>query len=150
MSPGQPQHHGGPLGLTKSRRRTASLPFDPADAGLSARPSDPALRCSTDMKLDASWYADKEWRGFVLHDARHDLEDRHVFVTWVAGISHYPAAVDLPDFAPGSDLVLRPEPETRSIRTRSACGTPAARSRSGSCLPSSSVIYRACRRSFTD
>ena len=59
------------------------------------------------MKLDASWYADKEWRGFVLHDARHDLEDRHVFVTWVAGISHYPAAVDLPDFAPGSDLVLR-------------------------------------------
>jgi HIRAN domain len=63
------------------------------------------------MKLDASWYADKEWRGFVLHDARHDLEDRHVFVTWVAGISHYPAAVDLPDFAPGSDLVLRPEPD---------------------------------------
>jgi HIRAN domain len=63
------------------------------------------------MKLDASWYADNEWRGFVLHHARHDLEDRHVFVTWVAGISHYPAAVDLPDFAPGSDLVLRPEPD---------------------------------------
>jgi len=63
------------------------------------------------MKLDASWYADKEWRGFVLHDARRDLEDRHVFVTWVAGISHYPAAVDRPDFAPGNDLVLRPEPE---------------------------------------
>ena len=63
------------------------------------------------MKLDASWYADKEWRGFVLPDAPRDLEDRHVFVTWVAGISHHPTAVDLPDFAPGSEVVLRPEPD---------------------------------------
>ena len=63
------------------------------------------------MKLDASWYADKEWRGFVLRDAPRDLEDRHVFVTWVAGISHHPTAVDLPDFAPGSEVVLRPEPD---------------------------------------
>ena len=71
------------------------------------------------MKLDASWYADKEWRGFVLRDAPRDLEDRHVFVTWVAGISHHPTAVDLPDFAPGSEVVLRHEPEdpspTRSV-----------------------------------
>jgi HIRAN domain len=74
-------------------------------------PPTPALRCSTDMKLDASWYADKEWRGFVLHDARRDLEDRRVFVTWVAGISHFPAAVDRPDFAPGNEVVLRSEPD---------------------------------------
>ena len=65
------------------------------------------------MKLDASWYADKEWRGFVLHDVRRDLEERHVIVTWIAGISHYPAAVDLPDFAPGSEVVLRPEPDNQ-------------------------------------
>jgi hypothetical protein len=79
------------------------------------------------MKLDASWYADKEWRGFVLHGARHDLEDRHVFVTWVAGISHHPAAVDLPDFAPGSEVVLRPEPDNASdpnaVGVWNACGT---------------------------
>jgi hypothetical protein len=48
---------------------------------------------------------------FVLHDARRDLEDRRVFVTWVAGISHYPAEVELPDFAPGSEVVLRSEPD---------------------------------------
>lgn len=90
-------------------------------------PSTPALRCSTAMKLDASWYADKEWRGFVLHDARRDLEDRHVFVTRVAGISHYPAAVDRPDFAPGNDLVLRPEPDNpfdpKAIGVWNASGT---------------------------
>lgn len=62
------------------------------------------------MKLDASWYSDKEWRGFVLHDTRRDLLERHVFVTWVAGMSYYPAAADLPDFAPGREVVLRPEP----------------------------------------
>jgi HIRAN domain len=63
------------------------------------------------MKLDASWYADKEWRGYVLLDRRSDLLDRHVFVTWVAGISHYSAAADLPDFGPGNEVVLRAEPE---------------------------------------
>jgi hypothetical protein len=63
------------------------------------------------MKLDASWYADKEWRGYVLLDRRSDLLDRHVFVTWIAGISHYSAAADLPDFEPGNEVVLRPEPD---------------------------------------
>jgi hypothetical protein len=86
----------------------------------------------------------------VLHDARHDLEDRHVFVTWVAGISHCPAAVDLPDFAPGSDLVLRPEPDNpfdpNAIGVWNASGAVQV----GHRLPSSSVIYRACQRGVTD
>src|SRR6266508_814085 len=55
-------------------------------------------------------------------------------------ISHYPAAVDLPEFAPGSEVLLRPEPDNRSTRTRSASGTPAAASRLDICLPSSFVI----------
>jgi hypothetical protein len=63
------------------------------------------------MRLDASWYSDAEWRGFVLHDGHRNLLDRHVFVTLVAGISHYPDAADLPEFAPGSEIVLRPEPD---------------------------------------
>ena len=78
------------------------------------------------MKLDASWYADKEWRGFVLHDARRDLEDRHVFVTRVAGISHYPAAVDRPDFAPGnvsSSAPSRITVRSQGDRRRNASGT---------------------------
>ena len=83
------------------------------------------------MKLDASWYADKEWRGFVLHDAGHDLEDRHVFVTWVAGISHYPprstsqTSHRVAISSSGRNRI------TRSIRTRSASGTPAARFKVG-------------------
>jgi HIRAN domain len=90
-------------------RRTASLPSDPADAGLSPRPSDPSLSCSTGMKLDACWYSDEEWRGYVPLVRRRDLLDHHAFVTWVAGITHHSDAADLPDFAPGSEVVLRPE-----------------------------------------
>jgi hypothetical protein len=52
-----------------------------------------------------------EWRGFVLQDRRSDLLEQHVFVTLVAGISHHPDAADLPDFAPGDDIVLRPQPD---------------------------------------
>jgi hypothetical protein len=63
------------------------------------------------MELDAIWYTDEEWQGFVHRDGRRDLLDRHVFVTWVAGISHFPDAADLPDFAPGSDILLQPEPD---------------------------------------
>jgi len=93
------------------------------------RPVPPTLSlcCSNGMKLDACWYSDEEWRGYVLHDRRRDLLDRHVFVTSVAGISHYPAAVDLPDFAPGSDLILRPEPDNpfdpKAVGVWNASGT---------------------------
>jgi hypothetical protein len=79
------------------------------------------------MKLDACWYSDEEWRGYVPLDRRRDLLDRHAFVTWVAGITHYPAAVDLPDFAPGSEVVLRPEPDNQfdpsAVGVWNACGT---------------------------
>jgi len=62
------------------------------------------------MGLDAWSYADDEWRGYVLVDSVTDLLVRHVFVTWVAGL-HFPNAAEHPDFAPGRDLVLRPEPD---------------------------------------
>jgi len=101
----------GPLGAAGALAARRACHLTLPTRGYRPVPPTPALRCSTDMKLDASWYSDKEWRGFVLHDARRDLLERHVFVTWVAGISHYPAAVDLPDFEPGSEVVLRPEPD---------------------------------------
>ena len=63
------------------------------------------------MELDAWSYADEDWRGFVLVDSRDELLDRHVFVTWVAGESHYPDALGHAEFAPGSPLVLRHEPD---------------------------------------
>jgi HIRAN domain len=63
------------------------------------------------MELDAWSYADEEWRGFVLIDSRDELLDRHVFVTLVAGESFYPEALGHADFAPGSPLVLRHEPD---------------------------------------
>jgi hypothetical protein len=63
------------------------------------------------MELDAWSYAGEDWRGFVLVDSRDELLDRHVFVTWVAGESHYPDALGHADFAPGSPLVLRHEPD---------------------------------------
>jgi hypothetical protein len=63
------------------------------------------------MELEASWYEDDEGRGYVLADPVSDLLEQHVFVTWVAGIFHYPDAVDHPDFAPGSEIVLRPDPD---------------------------------------
>ena len=63
------------------------------------------------MELDAWSFADEEWRGFVLVDSRDELLDRHVFVTLVAGESFYPDALGHADFAPGSPLVLRHEPD---------------------------------------
>jgi hypothetical protein len=63
------------------------------------------------MELDASWYADDEWRGYVLHDRISDLLDRHVFVTWVAGLPHFADAAQHLDFAPGGEITLTPEPD---------------------------------------
>lgn len=63
------------------------------------------------MELEASWYADDEWRGYVLHDRVSDLLDRHVFVAWVAGLMHFPNAAQRPDFTPGREVALIPEPD---------------------------------------
>jgi hypothetical protein len=63
------------------------------------------------MELEASWYADDEWRGYVLHDRVSDLLDRHTFVTWVAGLMHFPDAAQRPDFTPGREVALIPEPD---------------------------------------
>ncbi len=94
------------------------------------------------MKLDAWWYSDEEWRGYVPLDRRRDLLDHHAFVTWVAGITHYPAAVDLPDFAPGSEVVLRPEPDNPfDPNAVGVYGSPLR----GLCLSSLSTPYRPTR-----
>ncbi len=63
------------------------------------------------MELQASWYSDGEWRGYVPHEQQSYLRDRHMFVTPVAGFGHYPDAVQRTDFDPGRVVLLRPEPE---------------------------------------
>lgn len=62
------------------------------------------------MELDAWWHDDGEWVGWLFRDPAADLLRRHVFVTWLAGIDYHEAG-HAAEFAPGSQLVIRPEPE---------------------------------------
>lgn len=62
------------------------------------------------LELPAWWYEDDEWRGFVLRDSQRSLLDRHVFVTWVAGVQHRIEDARLPFFDPGKPLTLVPDP----------------------------------------
>ena len=101
----------GPLGAPGARTARRACHLTRPTRGYRPVPPTLALRCSTDMKLDASWYSDKDGEASSCTTPGPTLLERHVFVTWVAGISHYPAAVDLPDFEPGSEVVLRPEPD---------------------------------------
>jgi hypothetical protein len=63
------------------------------------------------LRLDACWFEDEAWRGYLLTATDSWLLDRHVFVTWVAGVSHHAEATQDPSFAPGEDLLLVPEPD---------------------------------------
>ena len=62
------------------------------------------------MDLEAAWYEDDSWRGYLLIEPIHSLLDRHVFVTWLAGFEHYADGQD-ESFNPGSPLALVPEPD---------------------------------------
>jgi len=65
------------------------------------------------MDLDAYWYVDVDWRGYVLSESRTELLERHVFVAWVAGFTKFPAATTDSRFAPGHTVNLRKEPDNQ-------------------------------------
>lgn len=62
------------------------------------------------MQLDATWYEEEGWRGYVLHQPRAWLLQGHIFPTWVSGIQHASSGAQHPGFAPGHPLSLVPEP----------------------------------------
>ena len=62
-------------------------------------------------EVEVCWYEDETWRGFLPISPRSELLRLHVIDTWVAGIWHYPDAVDDESFAPGERLALVAEPD---------------------------------------
>lgn len=62
------------------------------------------------MDLEAAWYEDDSWRGYLLTAPVHSLRDLHVLVTMVAGVEHHPDS-EHPSFAPGLPVVLVADPD---------------------------------------
>ena len=63
------------------------------------------------MDVDAYWFEDEVWQGFLPTESRSVLLERHVFQTYVAGLRYFPDARDDPTFVPGSRLTLTPDPD---------------------------------------
>jgi hypothetical protein len=63
------------------------------------------------MDVDAYWFEDEVWQGFLPTESRSALLERHVFQTYVAGLRYFPDARDDPTFVPGSHLTLTPDPD---------------------------------------
>ncbi|HXJ65495.1 MAG TPA: hypothetical protein VNN79_17200, partial [Actinomycetota bacterium] len=63
------------------------------------------------MELDACWYEDPEWRGWIMADSPQALLARHVFMTFIAGVDHRLHAAQDATFGLGEPLVLIPEPD---------------------------------------
>ena len=63
------------------------------------------------MELEAFWYEDDEWRGYLPVATASELRHLHVLSTIVAGLRFYPDGSQDASFAPGTPLVLVPEPD---------------------------------------
>src|SRR6266508_4536734 len=69
------------------------------------------------MDVDAYWFEDEVWQGFLPIESRSALLERHVFQTYVAGLRYFPDGRDDPTFVPGSHLTLTPDPDNAWDRT---------------------------------
>jgi hypothetical protein len=63
------------------------------------------------MDVDAYWFEDEVWQGFLPTESRSALLERHVFQTYVAGLRYFPDARDDSTFVPGNHLTLTPDPD---------------------------------------
>lgn len=63
------------------------------------------------LTLDAWWFGDGPYRGYVLVIPRSQLLQRHVFDTWVSGVTHHMDEAQDASFVPGSPVWLSPDPD---------------------------------------
>jgi hypothetical protein len=77
------------------------------------------------MDVDAYWFEDEVWQGFLPTESRSALLERHVFQTYVAGLTLTPD----PDNAErGIDAAGRSHPGPHRRRSRSPAGSDRTRS----------------------